>query len=140
MRAKAKHRVYFYRTKEGKCQACDPGLPEEYGKHLRDGVMDMKRKKRGASVSLNEVFARSEKDPKWAAAYAEADLEVRVALQIAKAREKAHLNQKQLAKAVGTTQSGISRIEHGEQNLTIATLQKIAKAVGNEVVIELRPR
>lgn len=99
----------------------------------------MKMEKRGASVPLNEVFAKSEKHPKWAAAYAEADLEVRVALQVAKAREKAHLNQKELAKAIGTTQSGISRIEHGEQNLTMATLQKIAKAVGSEVVIELRP-
>ena len=56
------------------------------------------------------------------------------------AREKAHLNQKELARAIGTTQSGISRIEHGEQNLTIATLWKIAKAVGSEVVIEFRPR
>jgi ribosome-binding protein aMBF1 (putative translation factor) len=96
--------------------------------------------KRKGSVSLNEVFARSEKDPRWKAAYAQADLEVQLALQIAKAREKAHLNQKELARAIGTTQSGISRIEHGEQNLTIATLQKIAQAVGNKVFIELRPQ
>lgn len=63
---RAKYRVYFYRTKEGKCQACDyarnmdirhqakakrwfqalaelgPGLPEEYGKHLRDGVWELR--------------------------------------------------------------------------------------------------
>lgn len=97
-----------------------------------------KRKNKG-SISLNEVFAKSEKDPRWKAAYSEADLEVRLALQIAKARQKAHLNQAELAKAIGTTQSGISRIEHGEQNLTIATLQKIAAAVGSEVVIQLRP-
>ena len=100
----------------------------------------MKRRKEEGNISLNEVFAESEKDPRWKAAYAKADLEVRLALQIEKARERARLNQKDLAKAIGTTQSGISRIEHGEQNLTIGTLRKIAKALHSDIVIELRPR
>jgi phage-related protein len=62
----SKYRVYFYRTAAGKCQACDyaramdinhqakakrwfkalaelgPGLPEEYGKRLRDGVWELR--------------------------------------------------------------------------------------------------
>src|SRR5262249_33128429 len=99
----------------------------------------MKKRINKGSISLDEVFAKSEKDPRWDTAYAEADLEVRLALKIAKLRERAHLNQKQLAKAIGTTQSGVSRIEHGEQNLTIGTLQKIAKAVGSQVFIDFRP-
>lgn len=99
----------------------------------------MRKKKISPSVSLDEVFAESAKDPQWAEKSAAAALEVDLAIQIAKARERAHLNQKQLAKAIGTTQSGVSRIEQGEQNLTIATLRKIAKAVGSEVVIQLRP-
>ena len=61
-----KYRVYFYRTSGGRCQACDyaramdinhqakakrwfmalaemgPELPEEYGKHLRDGVWELR--------------------------------------------------------------------------------------------------
>ena len=95
-------------------------------------------KKRSASVSLDEVFAISEKDPKWAAAYKQADIEVRVAIQIAKAREKARLTQSQLAKAVGTTQSAISRIERADQNLTLATLSKIAGALHSELVVQLK--
>lgn len=63
---KPKYRVYFYRTAGGRCQACDyaramdinhqakakrwfkalaemgPELPEEYGKHLRDGVWELR--------------------------------------------------------------------------------------------------
>mgnify|MGYP001594030421 CR=1 FL=1 len=59
-------RVYFYRTAAGRCQACDyaraldvphqakakrwfvslaemgPELPNEYGKHLRDGVWELR--------------------------------------------------------------------------------------------------
>ncbi|MGQ0568838.1 MAG: helix-turn-helix transcriptional regulator [Armatimonadota bacterium] len=99
-----------------------------------------KGKRKGDSVPLDEVFEKTEKDPRWAAAYAQADLEVRLAMQIARARERAHLNQQQLGDAIGTTQSGVSRIERGEQNLTIGTLQKIARAVDSEVIVEFRPR
>ena len=66
MQTKVKYHVYFYRTRGGKCQACDyargmdirhqaktkrwfqalaelgPDLPEEYGKHLRDGVWELR--------------------------------------------------------------------------------------------------
>lgn len=100
----------------------------------------MRKAKRKGSVPLDEVFAKSEKDSKWAAAYEEADFDVRLAMQIVKARVKARLNQEQLAEAIGTTQSAVSRIEQGGQNLTIATLRKIAKAVDGRVVVELRSR
>ncbi len=87
---------------------------------------------------MDEVFAGSEKDPRWKEAYAEADIEVRLALQIAKARAKARLTQGQLAKAVGTTQSVISRIEAGNQNLTVRTLSKIAAVLHTALIIQLR--
>jgi len=91
-------------------------------------------------VTLEELFEEFEKEPGWAEAYARAELEDRIALQISCLRAAAKLNQKALAKAIGTTQSVISRIEKGAQNLTLATLRKIAKALDREVHIELRPR
>lgn len=91
-----------------------------------------------ASVSLDEVFSGSEKDPRWKAAYARADIEVRTAIQIAKARERAHLTQSQLAKALGTTQSVISRIERADQNITLETLSRIATALNKSLHIDLR--
>lgn len=63
---KAKYRVYFYRAADGRCQACDyaramdinhqarakrwfkalaengPSLPADYGKHLRDGIWELR--------------------------------------------------------------------------------------------------
>lgn len=95
-------------------------------------------KRRKSAIPLDEVFAESEKDPRWKAAYAKADIEVRMAIQIAKARERAHLTQSQLAKAIGTTQSVISRIERADQNLTLATLSKIANALKSDLVVQLR--
>ena len=94
--------------------------------------------KKRAGVPLDEVFAGSEKDPRWKEAYAEADIEVRLALQIAKARAKAGMTQGQLAKAAGTTQSVISRIEAGNQNLTVRTLSKIAAILHTALIIQLR--
>lgn len=96
----------------------------------------MKKKKMG--ISLDEVFAESEKDPRWAEAYAKADIEVRLALQIIKARKKAGLTQGQLARAAGTTQSVISRIESGNQNLTVKTLARIATVLHATLIIQLR--
>ncbi len=96
----------------------------------------MKKKKMG--IPLDEVFAESEKDPRWAEAYAKADIEVRLALQIIKARKKAGLTQGQLARAAGTTQSVISRIERANQNLTVKTLARIATVLHTTLVIQLR--
>lgn len=95
-------------------------------------------KKQRVGIPLDEVFAGSEKDPQWKAAYQEADIEIRMAVEIAKARGRAHLTQGQLAKAIGTTQSVISRIERADQNLTLATLSKIAGALHRNLVIHLR--
>jgi len=96
------------------------------------------KKNRKAGMSLEEVFSGSEKDPKWKEAYARADIEVRTAIQIAKARERAHLTQGELAEAVGTTQSVISRIERADQNITLETLARIATALHSNLVIQLR--
>lgn len=95
-------------------------------------------RKRRAGISLDEVFSQSEKNPKWKTAYEQAGIEVKMAIQIAQARERAGLTQGQLAKAIGTTQSGVSRIEHGEQNLTLGTLAKIAAALHTELIVQLR--
>jgi len=96
------------------------------------------KKRVSGSVTLDEVFAESEKSPSWKAAYAKADIDVRMAIAIAKARERAHLTQTQLAKAIGTTQSVISRIERADQNLTLGTLAKIADALNSELIVQLR--
>ena len=104
---------------------------------MRYTTKSMKKRVRG-SVSLDEVFAKAKKSPAWKAAYAKAGIEVRMAIDIAKARERAHLTQTQLAKAIGTTQSVISRIERADQNLTLATLSKIAAALHRDLLIQLR--
>ncbi len=57
-----------------------------------------------------------------------------IAIQIANEREKAGLSQKELAEKLKTTQSVISRIENGKQNISLDMLQKIATALGKKSV------
>lgn len=56
--------------------------------------------------------------------------------KIAEMRKKSHLNQKALANRLGVSQQVVSRIETGEnENLTIDTLIRLARALGHKVKI-----
>ena len=56
--------------------------------------------------------------------------------KIAEMRKKSRLNQKALADRLGVSQQVVSRIETGEnENLTIDTLTRLARALGHKVRI-----
>lgn len=63
-----------------------------------------------------------------------------IAFQIINLREKAGLNQKELADLVGTKQSNIARIESADYtSYTQKTLEKIAKALKARVEVRVVP-
>ena len=77
------------------------------------------------------------KDPEFKAHYQEERQALKLAMKIAKLREKKGLSQQQMAKLMGTSQQAISRIESGEyEGFTLRTLEKIAEATGTRVKIE----
>lgn len=55
-------------------------------------------------------------------------------------RTQAGLTQGELAARMGTTQSAIARMECGGTQPTLATLEKLAAAVGHELVVAVSPR
>lgn len=67
--------------------------------------------------------------------YSLAEAKLEAAIQIANEREKAGITQADLAKRLNTTQSVISRIESGKQNLSLDMLQRIAEALGKRKVL-----
>jgi transcriptional regulator with XRE-family HTH domain len=91
--------------------------------------MKAKRQK-GRGTTLEELLREEMKDPEFRRLYHEADIELRVALEITKAREAKKMTQQELAAALKTKQQTISRIERGDQNVTIGTLDRIARALG----------
>jgi len=64
------------------------------------------------------------------------DVEYEVAREVAKARADAGMTQRQLAEAMGTTQSVISRIERGA-NVSIETLQRYVTACGHSLQVRV---
>ncbi|OCC15990.1 transcriptional regulator, XRE family [Dissulfuribacter thermophilus] len=53
------------------------------------------------------------------------------------AREDAGLTQEQLAQKLRTKKSAISRIENNAEDIKLSTLEKIAKALGKKLRVEV---
>ena len=61
--------------------------------------------------------------------------QLEIAYQILQLRRKKHMSQAKLAKKIGTKQSNVARMEAGNQNFSIDTLQKLAGALGTDLKI-----
>lgn len=61
---------------------------------------------------------------------------MKLANEIIRIRTEQGITQKELASLCGIQQSNISRLENGTYNPSIQLLEKIALAVGKELVIE----
>lgn len=72
-------------------------------------------------------------DPVFKREWEDSELEYLIARNIIAKRKEQNLTQKQLAEAINTTQSVISRIEKGEQNLTLQTLKSLAASLDIKV-------
>lgn len=63
------------------------------------------------------------------------ETEYQIMHEMMKARIEAGMTQKQLSEKTGINQSNLSRIENGSANPSVATLEKIASALGKKVSI-----
>ena len=61
--------------------------------------------------------------------------QLEIAYLIAQKRKQAKISQKELAQKIGTTQSNVARMESGNQNFSMVTLEKIAEALKSELKI-----
>jgi ribosome-binding protein aMBF1 (putative translation factor) len=60
---------------------------------------------------------------------------IRIAFEIRALRERKGLSQRELAERIGTTQSAIARLEAGNISPSLPTLDRIAAALGAEVIL-----
>jgi DNA-binding XRE family transcriptional regulator len=91
----------------------------------------MKRK----YIPADEVFARSRQNPAYVAAYDALEEEYALAASLIKARADADMTQEQVAKAMGTTQAVVARLESGKVLPSTRTLARFAKATHSRVRI-----
>jgi transcriptional regulator with XRE-family HTH domain len=55
------------------------------------------------------------------------------------ARRRAGVSQVELAERAGTSQPSIARLEKGQVSPTVITLDRIARALGTDLVIDFEP-
>jgi DNA-binding XRE family transcriptional regulator len=96
----------------------------------------MKRK----FIPAEESFAKWKKDPAYATAYASLEEEFALASSLIKARSEADMTQEQVAKAMGTTQAVVARLESGKVLPSTRTLERFAKATRSRLHITFEPQ
>jgi ribosome-binding protein aMBF1 (putative translation factor) len=85
--------------------------------------------------SWDDLKAERGDAPDAQAGYEEARRAYEVAREVRRQREAAGLTQRQLADRAGMTQSVIARLEAGGTEPTLATLDRVARALGLELTI-----
>lgn len=93
-----------------------------------------------ALADLDECLKRKLQNPDFRAAYNVEDRRIELVLQIIKLRQQRGMTQADLAKAIGTRQANVSRLERFDTNLTLGTLEKVAEALGVNLQIDLVPK
>ncbi len=81
-----------------------------------------------------------EKDPEYAAAYAALEGEFALASSLIQARSEADMTQEQVARAMGTTQAVVARLEGGKMLPSTRTLERFAKATRSRLRITFEPQ
>ena len=96
----------------------------------------MKRK----FIPVAESFAQWKKDSQYAAAYAALEGEFALASSLIQARSEADMTQEQVARAMGTTQAVVARLEGGKVLPSTRTLERFAKATRSRLRIPFEPQ
>ena len=88
-------------------------------------------------VTWKEVKRELLKDPEFAEEYEALRPEYELAGSLIALRIERGLTQQEVAQKMNTTQSVISRLESGSANPSLATLKRLADALGARVVFRL---
>lgn len=86
---------------------------------------------------FQEYLAKQLKNLKFKKHYDEYGKQLEIAYQILKLRKQKKISQAELAKRLKTKQSNIARMEAGQQNFSLKTLNSIAKALEANLSIKL---
>lgn len=84
---------------------------------------------------FTKYLNRNLANPEFRKGWDTLETETQIMRTMVNARLEAGMTQKQLSEKTGINQSNISRIERGSGNPSVATLERIAAALGKKVFI-----
>ena len=83
------------------------------------------------------IEKRKARHPEFARNYEFGYQQFKIGAMLKLAREEAGLTQEELAKKLNTKKSAISRIENHAEDIKLSTLEKIARALGKTLRVEV---
>ena len=91
------------------------------------------------STKFNDFLNEQLQDPEFRREYEALQPERAVIQAIIDARQEAGLTQKELSERTGIAQGDISKLENGNANPSIRTLQRLANGMGMTLKVEFLP-
>jgi len=91
------------------------------------------------AIPVAETFAKWRTDPEYVAVYDSLEEEFALAEALITARANADMTQEDVAKAMGTTQAVVARLESGRTKPSTRTLERFAKATHTRLRISFEP-
>ena len=91
------------------------------------------------SVKFNDFLKEQLNDPEFKAEYEALQPERAIIQAIIEARRQSGLTQKELSERTGITQGDISKLERGNANPSLSTVQRLAAGMGMTVKLEFIP-
>jgi len=89
--------------------------------------------------NFRETLNEQMKNPEFKIEYDALSAEYQLINAILDARKAANITQKELAEKTGIAQSDISKIENGNANPSLKTIERIASGMGMTVRVEFVP-
>jgi ribosome-binding protein aMBF1 (putative translation factor) len=89
--------------------------------------------------NFNDYLSEQLQDPEFRAEYDALENEFSIIQAMIDARKVSGLTQKQLAERTGIAQSDISKLETGNANPSLKTLQRLADGMGMKLKISFQP-
>lgn len=90
-------------------------------------------------TDFDEFLEEQLKDPEFRAEWDALEPEFAIVQAMIDAREEAGMTQQKLSEMTGIAQSDISKLESGNGNPTLRTLQRLAAGMGRRLRIEFLP-
>lgn len=90
-------------------------------------------------TSFRDTLKEQLKDPDFNKEYDSLEAEYQVINAIINARKTTKITQKQLSEKTGIAQSDISKIENGNGNPSLKTIERLARGMGMNVKVEFVP-
>lgn len=90
-------------------------------------------------TTLDEFLNEQLKNPEFKKEYEALEPEFNIIKAMIEARQATGLTQKELSKRTGIAQGDISRLERGNANPSLRTLQRLAEGMGMKLKLEFVP-